>query len=116
MSNEFRRARRRQLSEVVQVIDSMTDEVIGRVGNLSETGMLVFSRAAGVDDGLFQLRFSLTLPRGGNKEFSVGAHQLWSEANQGSGNYWSGFRFIDVAADDLEALRGFINQPGGGFA
>ena len=116
MNNEFRRAKRRQLSEVVQVVDCMTDEVVGRMGNLSETGMLLFSRSAGVDDGLFQLRFSLSLPKGGSHEFNVGAHQLWSEANQGSGNYWSGFRFIDVGPDDLDLLRGFVNQPGGAFA
>ncbi len=113
MSNEFRRAKRRQLSEVVQVNDSMTDEVLGRVGNLSETGMLLFSRAAGVDDGLYQINFSLTLPKGRSHEFQIGAHQLWSEPNQGSGNFWTGFRFIDIAADDLDLLRAYINQSGG---
>jgi hypothetical protein len=116
MSSEFRRAKRRQLSEVVQVVDCMTDEALGRVGNLSESGMLMFSRAAGVEDALYQLRFSLTLPRGGSHEFNVGAHQLWSEPNQSSGNYWSGYRFIDIGADDLELLRSFVYQPGGAFA
>jgi hypothetical protein len=116
MSNEFRRAKRRQLAEVVQVIDCMTDEVVGRMGNISETGMLVFSRGTGVDDGLFQLRFALHLAKGGSREISVGAHQLWCEPNQSSGNYWSGFRFIDVSPDDLDLLRGFLSQPGGAFA
>lgn len=116
MNNEFRRARRRQLSEVVQVVDSMTDEALGRLGNLSESGMLLFSRTPGVDDGLFQLHFSLPLPKGGTHLFRIGAHQLWSEANQGSGSYWSGFRFIDIGADDLDLLRTFVNQPGGALA
>ncbi|MCK7595536.1 PilZ domain-containing protein [Pseudomarimonas salicorniae] len=114
--NEFRRAKRRQLSEVVQVVDSMTDEVMGRMGNLSETGMLLFSRSEGVDDALFQLNFSLRLPKGGSHEFSVGAHQLWSEASPSSGTFWNGFRFIDLAPDDLDMLRTFVNQPGGAFA
>lgn len=113
MNSEFRRAKRRQLSEVVQVVDSMTDEVLGRVGNLSESGMLLFSRGAGVDDALYQIHFSLTLPKGKSHQFQIGAHQLWSEPNQGSGNYWSGFRFIDIAPDDLDLLRAFINQSGG---
>lgn len=114
MNSEFRRAKRRQMSEVVQVIDSMTDEVLGRVGNLSETGMLLFSRTAGVDDGLYQINFTLALPKSKGHVFQVGAHQLWSEPNQGSGNYWSGFRFIDIAPDDLDLLRSYINQSGAG--
>ena len=116
MSNEFRRSKRRQLSEVVQVVDSMTDEPLGRIGNLSESGMLLFSRTPGVDDGLFQLHFSLALPKGGSHVFSIGAHQLWSEPNQGSSSYWGGFRFIDISQDDLDLLRTFVNQPGGAFA
>ena len=47
---EFRRSRRRQLAETVQVTDSMTEMVVGHIGNVSETGMLVMSSAPLVVD------------------------------------------------------------------
>ena len=56
---EFRRSRRRQLAETVQVTDCMTEMVIGHIGNVSETVMLVMSNAPLVADALYQLRFGL---------------------------------------------------------
>lgn len=116
MSKEFRRARRRQLTEPVEVTDALTDEVLGRLGNLSETGMLLLGRDPGVEDGLFQVHFSLPLPQGGSHRFSLGVHQLWSEAHASRAGFWSGFRFIDVAAREQDLLRGYVEQPGGAVA
>ena len=75
---EFRRSRRRQLAETVQVTDSMTEMVVGHIGNVSETGMLVMSSAPLVVDALYQLRFGL--PDGPVRlPFEVGAHLLWRD-------------------------------------
>ena len=41
MMREFRRARRRAVPKPVPVYDLMTEQVIGRLGNLSESGMLL---------------------------------------------------------------------------
>ena len=43
MIDEFRRARRRKVSDTIMVIDAMTDSVVGRIGNISETGMLLIA-------------------------------------------------------------------------
>ena len=45
MINEFRRARRRKASDTILVVDAMTERVVGRIGNLSETGMLLMAGA-----------------------------------------------------------------------
>ena len=47
----------------ITVIDTMTDTVVGRIGNLSETGMLLIANAPLVEDALYQLRFLLPDPR-----------------------------------------------------
>ena len=114
--NEFRRARRRQVPDHVQVIDTMTDEVLGRIGNLSETGMLLMARGPGVDDGLFQIRFQLAARGGVVHSLDVGAHQLWAEPHRGAGSYWTGFRFIDISVADAERLRAWIDEPGSAYA
>src|SRR3546814_6332907 len=43
MINEFRRARRRKAADTILVTDTMTERVIGHVGNLSESGMLLIA-------------------------------------------------------------------------
>jgi hypothetical protein len=59
MSSEYRRAKRRQANHAIEVIDTMTEEVIGRIGNLSETGMLMVANRHLNNDALYQLRFQL---------------------------------------------------------
>jgi hypothetical protein len=111
---EYRRAKRKQANDVIDVLDTMTERVIGRIGNISESGMLMIGSDALFDDALFQLRFSLP-GRGTGREISVGAHHLWSDQANMPGQVWSGFRFIDLANEDIAALRAWIDQPGSNY-
>src|SRR5690606_12717622 len=74
MINEFRRAKRRKAADTILVMDGMTERVVGRIGNLSETGMLLLANEALVDDALYQLRFTLPTPEGADVSVEVGAH------------------------------------------
>lgn len=108
---EFRRSRRRQVAEVVQVTDSMTDMVIGQIGNVSESGMLVMSNAQMAVDALYQLRFSL--PDGaGRIPFEIGTQLLWRDQASAPGQAWAGFRFITMSEQQMKQLRRWIDAPG----
>ncbi|QNP39750.1 PilZ domain-containing protein [Lysobacter solisilvae (ex Woo and Kim 2020)] len=112
---EFRRSRRRQVAEIIQVTDSMTELVIGHVGNVSETGMLVMSNAPLVVDALYQLRFAL--PEGISKTaFEVGTHLLWRDQASAPGQAWTGFRFITMSEQQMQQLRRWIDAPGSQYA
>ena len=89
---EFRRSRRRQLSETVQVTDSMTDTVVGHIGNF------------GLPDGPVRL------------PFEVGAHLLWRDQASAPGQAWTGFRFITMSDEQMEQLRRWIDAPGSQYA
>lgn len=115
MINEFRRARRRKVSDTILVTDAMTDSVVGRIGNLSETGMLLIASAPLVEDALYQFRFNLNDPHGREQAIEVGAHLLWQDAAHASGQRWSGFRFITVPDEQMRQLREWIDGPGGQF-
>ena len=52
--NEYRRAKRRKAGNI-DVIDTMTGQPIGRLSNLSETGMLLILHHPLVSDALFRL-------------------------------------------------------------
>lgn len=112
MSEDYRRAKRKQATEQIDVSDNMLETVIGQIGNVSETGMLLLANQAMADDALFQLQFTLADADGDRRTLSIGAHQLWSEPATASGQHWTGFRFIDIGADELAVLRVWINLPG----
>ena len=112
MSREMRRAQRRSVDDTVMVVDTMTDAPIGRLGNLSETGMLVMAHARLPADALFQLRFDLAGDGGREACIEVGAHLLWQEPAGASGQCWSGFRFITVPEPCRRLLRDWVQAPG----
>ncbi|MFA5683973.1 MAG: PilZ domain-containing protein [Lysobacteraceae bacterium] len=113
---EYRRAKRRRAQEPIDVFDTMAEQTIGRIGNLSETGMMLLVTREMLDDALFQLRFVLPHGASGGRRIEVGAHQLWSEEASSPGQFWCGFRFIDIAPDDLDLLRLWVDAPGGEYA
>lgn len=112
MIQEFRRARRRKAPDTITVTDAMTGQVIGRVGNLSETGMLMISNAELVDDALYQFRFSLAGEDGGEHSLELGAHLLWSDHASAPGQAWTGFRFIGLSNEQARQLRSWVDMPG----
>ena len=107
---DTRRAPRRQVSDLVPVTDQMRDSVVGRLGNVSETGMLMLASAALRDDALYQLRFPLTLADGRSEWIDVGVHLLWSEPAHAPGQSWAGFRFLTLSREHRQLLRRWIGE------
>ncbi|MBB1473680.1 MULTISPECIES: PilZ domain-containing protein [unclassified Luteimonas] len=112
MINEFRRAKRRKAPDTILVMDAMTERVVGRIGNLSETGMLLLANEALVDDALYQFRFALPTPEGADASVEVGAHLLWRDQASAPGQAWTGFRFIGMSEPQVGRLRAWIEAPG----
>ena len=111
--SEYRRARRRKVDDAVEVVDTMTETVVGHLSDLSESGMLLILSKPLVSDALYQLRFKLTDHDGHEHQLMVGAHELWSDQAAAPGQVWTGFRFIDISGDDLNFLRAWVLAPGG---
>jgi hypothetical protein len=112
MSSEYRRARRRKVEDNIDVLDTMTDTVIGYVSDLSETGMLLILSQPLVSDALYQVRFALPGADQRRRVIELGAHELWSDQASAPGQVWTGFRFIDISADDLAFIRAWVLAPG----
>ena len=111
MMHEFRRARRRKAPDTILVTDTMTERVIGRIGNLSETGMLLIASEQLTDDALYQLRF--LLPDGASgMGVDVGAHLLWMDRASAPAQVWAGFRFIALTEPQSKVLRTWVDAPG----
>ncbi len=111
---EFRRARRRHVPEPITVTDLMTEQAIGRLGNVSESGMLLIASAPVVEDALYQLRFHIRDNRGRETPIEVGAHLLWAAEANTPGQSFAGLRFLTIDKEPLEALRAWVNAPDAG--
>ncbi|WP_225042451.1 PilZ domain-containing protein [Xanthomonas campestris] len=110
MIQDTRRAPRRQPTDLVPVTDMLSEAQIGRLGNVSETGMLLLASVPLNDDALYQLRFSLPERAGRATEIDVGVHLLWSEAAHAPGQAWVGFRFLTMSETHRQRLRAWIAE------
>ncbi len=111
MGSEQRRSKRKSAEGLIQVTNAMTGEVVGRVGNLSIDGMMIIAQTELAEDGLYQFSFHLPDGQGRAVTLEVGVHEQWQDPASTPGQYWSGFRIIDIAPRDLEALERWIG-PG----
>jgi hypothetical protein len=116
MTEDFRRLKRRKASAEIRVLDYMTQQIIGHVADLSESGMMITANVAIATDGLYQFELYFTKTAPVNKTILVGAHELWSEPNSQSGQMEVGFRFIDIAPLDRAWLRAWVSEPGSRYA
>jgi hypothetical protein len=111
MINESRRSQRRNVLESVIVVDTMSEQVIGRVGNISESGMLLVASASLREDALYQLRFEIIDRTGRVVPIDVGAHLIWVGSANTPGKSWAGLRFLTLEESQLAVLRQWISRP-----
>ena len=108
MGAESRRMPRRTVAGLIEVVDVMTEEHIGHLGNLSVGGMLLVASTPLAEDALYQLRF--TLPDSGTQAIEVGAHVLWRDDASAPGQSWVGLRFLGLAPQATRTLREWIGH------
>ena len=106
---EHRRSPRKPPGVIIQVTNTLTGEVVGRLGNISAEGMMLVASRPVVEDALYQLQFNLPDEHGRLHPIEVGVHEQWSEAANVPGQHWVGFRIIDIAPADGAVLRDWLN-------
>lgn len=111
MTNDARRMPRRPVGGIVDVVDTLTGERIGHLGNLSVGGMLLIAGVPMAGDALYQLRFAL--PDGGGP-VELGAHVLWQDGGAAPGQAWVGLRFLGVPPEAARRLRAWTCEDGSG--
>lgn len=109
-SSEQRRTDRKHADGLILVTDAIRDEPIGRVGNLSPSGLMLIGPRGLRDDALYQLRFQLPGPDGRAHTLEVGVHEQWSEPAAVPGQHWSGLRVIDISERDAAVLKHWLDR------
>lgn len=113
---EHRRSQRKRAQRAIQVNNAMTGDAIGRIGNLSIDGMMMVASQPMRENALFQFTFHLPNTATGElHNVEIGVHEQWVEAANVPGQFWAGFRIIDISPEDYNVLYDWVNSPGGQF-
>jgi hypothetical protein len=99
--HEQRQTPRTVVDQVLEVNDQVTGTSLGRVVNISAEGFMLLSEEPVITGSVYQL--SLITPQSSTikEPIKFGAEAVWcSEASQPE-SYWSGFRIIDIATEDI---------------
>lgn len=107
---EHRRAPRIRVDEVIQVVNAMTGDVAGRIGNLSIDGMMLVTERALREDALYQYAFQLPDERGRLQQVEIGMHEQWTEQANVPGQHWVGLRFIDIGPEDQARVQSWLDR------
>lgn len=110
MITDTRRAPRLQAPALIPVHDQMTGRMIGRLGNVSSTGMLLMVSEPLVEDALYQLQFPVPDRHGNPVDIDVGVHLLWRDPASAPAQCWAGFRFLTLSPQHREQLEHWIDS------
>lgn len=107
---ERRRMPRKRADITVTVTDSIVEQPIGLLGNLSSAGLMLISPQAPRSEAIYQV--SVTLPVGENKSLSIdlGLQEQWHMPAASPGQTWAGYRIIAISDTDHVALDAWLKR------
>lgn len=107
---ERRRAPRKRLSADLTLFDRSTGANIGRLVNLSESGLRLSSKKP-VQEGQ-RIAFSMVLPQQvrGSSTLSFDAIVVWCQQAGYGGDVTAGFRFAELKPEALEVVRYLLEK------
>lgn len=105
---EKRRLKRRQLIYYLKVMDGKTNELLGRLVDITSEGFMLISESAIDTDRNFFLQLILPTGMKGGKKIDIEAKSLWSKRDVNPDLIDTGFRFIKISPKDLETVDELI--------
>ncbi|WP_369931035.1 PilZ domain-containing protein [Xanthomonas sp. NCPPB 2632] len=108
---EQRRAQRKHANSPMPIVDVMTERVLGQLGNLSATGLMLLGPHAPRSGAVHQVTFMLPGTRQAEHRVEIGIQEQWHEPAAVAGQFWSGYRIVAASDDDVRAIDEWIGPP-----
>lgn len=109
MDNRRKQIRRRLVSLTV-VLDNTSGEVLGRIGNLTIEGLMLFSDRPLDIDKRYQLQIKLPDEVGGQAQVDLEAHSLWSQRAADPTYFATGFEISCLSPADQHVIEILIQD------
>ena len=114
--NVDRRSIRKSTSDYYLVYEDSTDELIGRVVNLSLDGTMLIGDHEMVVPTRIDARLELNDPIDGRKQIRFQLESRWCKKNETCDWYETGYKFVEISDQDRNLIakltRGWIEQIG----
>jgi len=93
----------------LSVLNSIDDQELGNIGNLSPGGMMLITTRQLQADGILQLKID-TPAEFGCGPVSMGVKILWCTPANSPDEYWAGLETIDISSADRESLKCLLSH------
>lgn len=119
MKNEYidrghqrRKLERKTLSESVAVTDTLTDQPIGEVVNITTEGIMILANTKLTCNSVFMFELHLPEVINGEKTIKIGVDCLWCKNTDNFERFWTGFQIIDADHDSTQRIKTLIANFG----
>lgn len=106
---EKRQHLRKRIDSAMRVIDINSNQAIGSMVDLSESGFMMLSNQAITAGTVLQLRIELPRQINGQMSVNVGAESLWCGAANVPEHFLAGFHIIDIDESATATLESLMN-------
>lgn len=103
MGEDKRRHERIRVSQPLKAIDTLSNDELGLVVNVSLEGMMLLGHKAVVDGAVYQANIAVD-----EKVLSLGVECLWTSEADSDAKSWSGYRIVDISEDNKSVLEALI--------
>jgi hypothetical protein len=101
---------RKKTPEVMMVINSLTGESIGRIGNVSERGVMLITDQPIPEGSVLQIQLMIPAPHGTRQRVELGIQCLWRDRANTERSYWNGCRIVAASREDENLLRHWLDR------
>ena len=105
-----KKSERKCLKVYLKVVNVETDQLFGYMVDITDKGLMLTSEQPVATKASFRLRVDLSSQIEGRNEFDLSAQSMWSEKDDESGFYNTGFLFIDISPEDLKIIDQMIDK------
>lgn len=105
-----RKYSRPRLVNQFNVINSVTNQIIGRMTDLTIGGMMMVSLVPARIGRTFKCRFELPRNVYDGQQLDFHVEAKWCDQIESGGIYQTGYQFVDLTSEDKELIRIILEQ------
>lgn len=109
LSEHHRKLKRQELNTTILIRNSMTQELLGELANITVEGLMIISDQEMSTNSIFQFRLEFPESINGQTSIDLGVDCLWSRSAENFNRHWSGYQIIDASPDALETIDELIS-------
>ncbi|RKX24921.1 MAG: hypothetical protein DRP47_10645 [Candidatus Zixiibacteriota bacterium] len=110
MDHEERTLRRKKLITYPGVFDRNTNQLLGRVLDITTEGVRIINKEPIKADQSFNLRMTLPSSILGNDEITFDACSVWSDRDINPDYYSTGFNVTEIADRDVRRIESLVRE------